>query len=252
MKVLQFTILVILITQLSSCRRDPLLPISQNCDAMIDSASTAYFLEDAKKMAADLIAADPNHAGYNQVILDHESETFFLSKLSTIYQSGIDTNSALHDIIFNYKIHYITGSPALKEMTIKFSDSLGLRNEFLTQPGNTTNTFLNQLYNDYGYTEYQSNSYNNNVHVFGSEHHNMNYISRKLKEDDEIIEVYESQYFLDGNSISYIPGYYDDFIFDYGFGDCPSGCTGHHYWKIRVDYNCNVELVEEWGAELPE
>ena len=112
MKILQFTILALLIVQLNSCRRDPLLPVSQNCDAMIDSGSTIYFLEDAKKMTADLIAADPNHAGYNQVILDHETEIFFLSKLSTIYQSGIDTSSALHDIIFNYNcLLYTSPSP---------------------------------------------------------------------------------------------------------------------------------------------
>lgn len=52
----------------------------------------------------------------------------------------------------------------------------------------------------------------------------------------------------DANDILFTPDTdHYEFIFDYGFGDCFSGCIDHHYWKLWVYPGCNVELKSSYG-----
>jgi len=56
----------------------------------------------------------------------------------------------------------------------------------------------------------------------------------------------------DGSDIGVL--FFDDhllFTFDYGFGDCPSGCINRHIWYFRVFMDGSVEFVEEEGDPLP-
>ena len=41
------------------------------------------------------------------------------------------------------------------------------------------------------------------------------------------------------------------YTFEYGFGDCPSGCTNNHQWVFSVYRDGEVEFVKEEGAPLP-
>jgi len=36
-----------------------------------------------------------------------------------------------------------------------------------------------------------------------------------------------------------------------GWGDCPSGCWGSHYWRTKFYADGRARLVDEWGAPLP-
>lgn len=42
------------------------------------------------------------------------------------------------------------------------------------------------------------------------------------------------------------------YTFEYGFGDCLSGCMGHHYWKVDVYTGGTVKIIEEGGNALPD
>jgi len=56
----------------------------------------------------------------------------------------------------------------------------------------------------------------------------------------------------DGNHIQVL--FFDDhlqFNFEYGFGDCPSGCINKHIWKFNVFQNGKVKFIGEQGT-LPE
>lgn len=41
-----------------------------------------------------------------------------------------------------------------------------------------------------------------------------------------------------------------EYIFKYGGGDCPSGCTIVHYWKFHVYPGCAVQYMGSWGTPL--
>ena len=54
--------------------------------------------------------------------------------------------------------------------------------------------------------------------------------------------------FGDGGNITTDPGVgYTDLIYEYGWGDCPSGCIFAHFWQIRVYEDCSVEFISSWG-----
>jgi hypothetical protein len=57
----------------------------------------------------------------------------------------------------------------------------------------------------------------------------------------------------DGNRITYSKsGNYLYYDFSLGWGDCPSGCIGRHYWHFRVNLNdCSVLLTGTSGANIP-
>ncbi len=57
----------------------------------------------------------------------------------------------------------------------------------------------------------------------------------------------------DGNEISVL--FFGDhlrYIFEYGFGDCPSGCINRHSWKFKVFGDGTVEFIKEGGDPLPD
>lgn len=43
-----------------------------------------------------------------------------------------------------------------------------------------------------------------------------------------------------------------DVVFRYGWGDCNVQCDGNHWWRIRVTTDGGSELIEEWGAPIPD
>ncbi len=61
-----------------------------------------------------------------------------------------------------------------------------------------------------------------------------------------------NSYFGGGTEIrASIESEYVKYIFEFGWGDCPSGCIYKHYWIYRVYYNGEVEFIEEYGDRLP-
>lgn len=56
----------------------------------------------------------------------------------------------------------------------------------------------------------------------------------------------------DGNTIDVAP--HEDaieLVYSRGFGDCPAGCIGRHYWRFSVAADGSVEFVESYGSPLP-
>jgi len=42
-----------------------------------------------------------------------------------------------------------------------------------------------------------------------------------------------------------------EYRYEYGWGDCPAGCSYRHYWVFRVDAEGDVSFEEEGGDPLP-
>lgn len=76
-------------------------------------------------------------------------------------------------------------------------------------------------------------------------------VGRLFEQVDDISQA-GSDRVTDGSDISVL--LFDDYLrytFDYGFGDCPSGCINRHKWKFKVYGDGTTEFISEEGDSLP-
>jgi hypothetical protein len=230
-----------------SCRKDP-IPTLNTCDNEIIYNSEEYFLNDAMELTLRYTTIDTLSPFHNDPYIDEQLQQHILGKLSAIYNASADSLTVFYEIIHDYKIH-VHQTYTFDDLAIKFSDTT-LENEFISNPGYTSSAILNSITNSYGF--------NLTFDVVGWYflHSNTNYnipvLCAKLITEPRIQYANPNFFCCDGDNIVYNrTDQYDEFIFDHGMGDCPSGCFGHHFWKIRVDKDCNVTLADEYGDPLP-
>ncbi len=241
-------ILISIVLLIFGCRKDPV----DNCANQITPYSTAYFFEDALQLTYKQVSSDSNHVGFNQTALHEQTLKFYHEKLSVIYNAANRSSGSLRDIIYKWKVHF-TKKVDLNSFTMMFGDTLGLHREIRTNPGNTSNPYINELYLDYGFKDISIGNKKEMIQLKSMKSHNIRHITAQLNDMDEIWNAWFVKYNTDGPSIvhfSYID--YDIFIFEYAWDDCPTGCLYRHFWEVKVDYNCAVSLVQEYGDELPD
>lgn len=208
-------------------------------------------MADAEDLAYREITADSNHIGFNQIELEPNTVNCYLGKLSSIHNASQNSTGSLNEMLSTYEIHQGPRT-ILNGMSIIFVDSSSLKQEILTDPSNTSNSFFNELYSDYGFTSIFE-TWDNKIYIESQNNYNVRYIKELLSPDPQILYVSLNFFFLDGLGIEYSPGVDSDlFTFSYGWGDCPSGCMAKHFWVVQVDQDCNATLIEEYGNDLPE
>jgi hypothetical protein len=77
-------------------------------------------------------------------------------------------------------------------------------------------------------------------------------VSRLFAEHPDVEDAFPNTV-SDGSEITAL--LFDDhlrYTFEYGFGDCPSGCINRHSWKFKVFTDGTVEFIEENGDPLPD
>lgn len=235
----------------AACRKDPNLGICLNCQKQINPYASTYFLEDAEQLAHELISSDTNHVGHHQVELDQPTVDCYLGKLSAIYNTANALDGPLHKMLNKWNVH-VTDGIELSKFSIKFADSSGLLDELLTNPGNTSNEFLNELHNKYGFGAIYPPNGENILAMSSLKNRNTTYIKNRLLESPEIVEVFINRSLIDGPTINHFsyPDH-DIFIFEYRWGNCFSGCSYSHSWKIKLNQDCHLTSIEEFGDDLP-
>jgi hypothetical protein len=234
-----------------SCRKDKVLDTCQIGEKQINPYSSAYFLEDAEQLTYQLISTDSNHVDFNKIELNQDAVNCTLGKLSAIYNTAAKTSGALQDVLNKWNVH-VTNRTTLSSFSMKFEDTTGLYQELINNLGNASNAFINELYNKYGFKSISAASSENILSLSSLKNHNIRFIQQRLLEIDEISNVYINRNPLDGSAIEHFPyPDHDIFIFDYAWGQCMTGCLSHHFWKVKVDAQCTVYLVDEYGDELP-
>ena len=246
-----FIILVGIIYSTFGCRKDQSLETCETCKKHINPYSSAFFLEDAEQLTYQLVSSDSNHVDFNKIELNQDAVNCTLGKLSAIFATASNTKGPIHQMLNKWNVH-ITQRIILDGITMEFTTNTGLYNELITNPGNTSNAFLNELYNDYGFKYIYKMYDENTLSMTALKNHNVRYIKQQLLDIDEISNVYINRFMIDGPSIEHFPyPDHDIFIFDYAWGQCMTGCLAHHFWKVKVDAQCAVSLVEEYGIALP-
>ena len=234
-----------------SCRKDKVLDTCQISEKQINPYSSAYFLEDAEQLTYQLVSSDSTHVDFNKINLNEDVVNCTLGKLSAIYNTAAKTAGPLQDLLNKWNVH-VTNRIILSSFSMKFNNITGLYQELISNPSNTSNAFINDLYHKYGFKSIAITGSENTISMSSLKNHNMRFIQQSLLEIDEISNVYLNRYALDGDAIEHFPyPDHDIFIFDYAWGQCMTGCLAHHFWKVKVDEQCTVSLVEEYGDELP-
>jgi len=230
----------------TGCRKDADQRMN-DCDDEITTNSENHFLNDAIELTLRKTREDSLSPFHTSPEIDQQLVQHILGKLSVIYNAANDTSTVFYDIIHQYNIHY-HGTYAFNSLVLKIADST-LENEFLTNPGSTSSTALNQITNDYGFSP--QFVFPGWYHLYSTDNYNVKVLCDMLLTDPRIQSATPNMYCCDGDDIKYtMTPDYDEFIFDHGMGDCPSGCFGHHFWKIQVDNDCVISLVEEYGDPL--
>lgn len=246
-----FIILVGIIYSTFGCRKDQTFETCETCKKHINPYSSAFFLEDAEQLTYRLVSSDSNHVDFNKIELNQDAVNCTLGKLSAIYATARNTKGPIHLMLNKWNVH-ITQRIVLYGIAMEFTTNTGLYNELITNPGNTSNAFLNELYNEYGFKFIYKIYDENTLSMTALKNHNVRYIKQKLQDIEEISKIYISSNTADGPSIEHFPyPDHDIFIFKHSWGDCMFGCIFNHYWKVKVDQNCSVSLVEEYGSALP-
>ena len=88
--------------------------------------------------------------------------------------------------------------------------------------------------------------------LFSPEAINIFALSKLFGSIDGVIFAEPNGYIGDGNNIEgKINSNYVEYIFSYGWGDCPSGCINRHYWLFQVKFDGTVIFINNYGDSLP-
>lgn len=245
--------------------------IITSCGDITGSSDTSASINDE-----GIVPADDQHLSKEQrarYLQDAEklAVRYINDKDST--QTGIPGN--LVDLLYNGLIHIVNSEhPKAKEATeeysvharnpgnprgiVVFADTtapwLDAWREGKTETGNEE---IDKLIDQFNFTlaDYNelSNTLPTSMATLESDHAINVFAAGHLFGELEGIEHAGPDQLTDGNDINIL--FFDDhlrYIYEYGFGDCPSGCISRHMWSFNVSRNGTVEFAGEKGDPLPE
>lgn len=225
--------------------------VPSNCDA--HDTIVAQYIEDAQRLTLDRIF-EHDYTYVDSVIIPSTYSDTVLNALVAIHNAvGIPERDTVVDML---NIHsnlmvsmnnfYLAADSTLSWMENLSNGNLNTGQPILDEIISSYDFYLDDYYVTPGY------SYPRALAIFSS---NENY---NLKPITDTIETIPLVYYADQNAFSLDASTIYDTIYathvevtyNFGWGDCPSGCTANRYWKFKVYYDCSVEFVESYGAQL--
>jgi len=253
-----FALTLISLILTCSCRKDKTNLVYKECYNEITVVTRAHFYTDAVQFGIQRLSAETLSEYHLNPVYIEEQTIYVLGKLSAIFNAAASSpvDSPLYDIVFKYQIHKEIGTH-LNMLNIVV-ESWDVQYDFKAHFGNTQNDELNAITNKYDFSYYNTVGVLDTVYVLliNEDEYIMSHFAKQLKGTPGIVDARSMIYSItNGNGLTDIyyswTDEYDEFIFQYGMGDCPAGCTEFHYWKVRVDKDCNVSFIEEYGDPLP-
>lgn len=220
-------------------------------DCTITEEIKSLYQSSAEAIYTRIVQADETHAEHNADILGEAGVNEVLEKFGAIVMAA-ESNTEIHAMVYDYGIHQSMGwNPS------GFGIWFNLESNYTSMQDNwgaTGYPTLDRLANDYGYTITHTFNSNKGGRIEGDTPLNMQAIVEAINEELDALGSAELNHSFGGSSsIEYLEeGSKTVFIYSHGWGDCPSGCIYHHFWKVKVDKNCDVTLVEQYGDDLPE
>ncbi|MDB5284959.1 MAG: hypothetical protein JWO06_4034 [Bacteroidota bacterium] len=175
-----------------------------------------------------------------------------LRDLQGIYEAGLPQ---ITDSIFNiYNIHTYQ-DPDMTEFDLSVDTNyVWVKNWLATNlvSGNDTIDLLMSKYNliMQGATIFIGNEAD--ISIWTGSYLNLAPLEKEFKRVSGVLQASDGLSYIDGSNITMNDsGAFKEYIFTFAFGDCPSGCMGHHSWKFRVYPGCLVEYMRSFGTPLP-
>lgn len=249
---------IFLLVVIASCRKDKTDLTYKECYAEITATSRNHFYLDAQQFGIQRLMADTLSDYYLNPVYREEETIYVLGKLSAIFNAATmsEPGTPLYDIIFKHQIHKLEKT-SLRDLVIEVeNDTVQL--DFVKNYGSTQNSELNKISEEFEFTVDEAWFWDKIFVVLTTEEPLvLSHIGNRLLGTFGVIDAYGWNNYMYNSyinafdiSYSWTDGY-DEFIFTHGFGDCIMGCDLHHHWKVRVDHDCNVTFIEDYGDPLP-
>lgn len=244
---------------LISCRKDNIDQSYKECYSEITATSRAHFYKDAKQFGIQRLAADTLTDYPSNPVYREEETIYVLGKLSAIFNAAAAApiGTPLYDIVFKYQIHKLE-QVSLNSLAIEVED-WNYQIEFTKYYGECQNSELNKIAKEFDFEVEDFSIWNKEFVVLTTEkEYVLSHIGNRLKGTIGVIDASPwSGYMYGVNVNAFDMTYswtddYDEFVFTHGFGDCIMGCDLFHHWKVRVDHDCNVTFIEDYGDPIPE
>jgi hypothetical protein len=222
-----------------------------NCDAA-DSVKAKY-QNDADKLALRKILRQGSSSEMDSVNIPRSSSDAVMRALMALYNAK---DLPARDTIISLLNIHPSVQWNLKAVYIEADSSLGWMHELRSHRipcGNASLDSLLQKFNlkvDSYDISNRSLGYDE-VNFLSAENYNTMALASLMQKVPGIEGAYPELDNRDGPNV-YDTIYPDhvDLTYYYGWSFCYEGCVFKHYWKLRVDSNCNVEYYGNYGDQL--
>lgn len=224
--------------------------ITPGDDSLIPDSIKSLMKEDAAFLTLRDVYLDSAKKD-SLVILPENSVESYYRGFVHIYNA--DTLPARDAVIETYKIHAFP-NPAAHSIIVAVDSTKDWVDAWKNGQRLTGNQQIDNLIDEYDLKldrYYHWPTYH--AAVLSSEAAiNIYALSKMFEPIDGVIFSEPNGHIGDGNNIEgSIESNYLEYLFSYGWGDCPSGCINRHYWLFQVKFDGTVEFIGSYGDPLP-
>ena len=221
---------------------------SQVDTCSIDSTIFNFYHNDALAMTILSMKLDTTNPYYDSIHVPAVQVNRILRTLGMVYyNTSLERDSVIN--IFN--IHNHCGIPLSKSLLLMLDTSLAWVKQFLTDSILSGNPSFDSLIAGNQFKLFTNDTSFNSVFITTDSIYNLQPIINKLRVIPGVIFANENPCAGGGDWISSNPqALYTEVIYALGMGDCPSGCTGWHYWSFKVYPDCSSAFDSSWGNSI--
>ncbi len=193
--------------------------------------------------------ADKEHTLSSSAVLDEFNIGQYYNDLINIYQSSYKINKRFLDNITRIHNHYHYG---IRQIHVAVDTNKIWVKNWLNDKKIADIAGIDSIIYNYELDILESNGSKNryNFTLTSANPINNRLLAEKLSATDEFLYAEIPARHPDWSSISMQGNQdYKNYIFKYGWGDCPSGCIYQHTWEIKVKGE-QISLNIEYGDAL--
>lgn len=235
-----------------SCNKNTLeldeLKYSKNDVIPLDDAEKSLYYNDAayiefRQMIKDTVLK------YQKVLLNGANINSYYQDLINIYNNSYSISNSFFE---NISSIHCSQSRTLYAITASVDTFKTLSHKWINGEDSTGIEGIDSLIENYKLDiSFIFRSHEENVFSINSTAPiNFYALIEKIKQTNEFKYVEPEVLTGGGSSISFNSENTDKiYKYSLGWGDCPSGCTQWHCWKIKINNN-QISLLEEYGDQL--
>lgn len=254
MKTLNILSVLLVVLLLPNCNSttvetedNPIVKIVDGDDSQFSDSLKSLLQEDAATLALRDLQSDPSKKGTVIFILDYIVESYYRG-LVYIYNAASIPEA--DQVVNKYKIH-VFGYPETHRLFVSVDTSKAWTEAWRNGESLTGNPQVDSLIINYNLKLYRYYTSLNGAVLYATQPLNIFALSKKFVGIEGINYSEPDGIMGDGNDITAsIDESFITYTFSYGWGDCPAGCIGRHYWEFQVMFDGTVQFIRSYGDQL--